>query len=73
MGAGSKMPLCVVVIFERRLSSSNRLVVAELAIAQTLGDERPEGALVRNYFAPVTNQLMKAAQPLPEVDALRGL
>ena len=55
------------------VSSSNRLVVAELAIAQTLGDERPEGALVRNYFAPVTNQLMKSAQPLPEVDALRGL
>ena len=55
------------------VSSSNRLVVAELAIAQTLGDERPEDALVRNYFAPVTNQLMNAAQPLPEVEALRGL
>lgn len=28
---------------------------------------------VERYFIPVTNQLMNAAQPLPEVEALRGL
>lgn len=27
----------------------------------------------RQYFTPVTNQLMSAPQPLPEVEALRGL
>ena len=53
--------------------SSNRLAVAELAIMRTLEDDRPECALIRNYFVPVTNQLQTAPQPLPAIEALRGL
>ena len=30
MGAGSKMPLCVVVIFERRLTARGRAILPEL-------------------------------------------
>lgn len=45
--------------------SSNRLWVAELA----LGNEQSR-AYVANYFAPITNALLNAEQPLPVVEGL---
>ena len=53
--------------------SSNRLALAQWALRNQ--DEHPQfyENRVRQYFAPVTNQLLNAAQPLPEVEALRWL
>ena len=45
--------------------SSNRLVVAQ----KGLSNNRPARSLVE-YFSPITNQLLNAAQPLPVVDGL---
>jgi hypothetical protein len=45
--------------------SSNRLAVAQ----KGLSAKRPTMQLVE-YFSPITNLLMNAAQPLPEVDGL---
>lgn len=54
--------------------SSNRLVVANLAMARVTNEPPSvESVLIRNYFIPVTNQLMNAQQPLPDVESLRGL
>lgn len=55
--------------------SSNRLAIAIGALS---ADEPNEmhwdwRRSIQGYFAPITNQLMNAAQPLPEVEALRGL
>ena len=56
-------------------TSSNRLALARNALAS----EEPVmkwwdyKSSIREYFSPITNQLMNAAQPLPEVEALRGL
>lgn len=55
--------------------SSNRLDLARHA----LSSDEPfvkwwdYKSSLREYFSPITNQLMNAAQPLPEVEALRGL
>lgn len=55
-------------------NSSNRLVVANLALSRANEDTPSvESRLIGNYFIPVTNQLMNAQQPLPDVEALRGL
>ena len=55
-------------------NSSNRLVVANLALARVNEDASSvESRLIRDYFIPVTNQLMNAQQPLSDVEALRGL
>ena len=59
-------------------SSSNRLMLALRALAPLeAGHDEDETKTMRDnleeYFAPITNQLMNAAQPLPEVEALRGL
>ena len=56
------------------VNSSNRLVIANLAISRA--NEKPasaESGLIRDYFSLITNQLMNAQQPLPDVEALRGL
>lgn len=53
--------------------SSNRLVVANLALSRVGENPDWEGGFVARYFVPITNQLMNAPQPLPEVAALRGL
>ena len=45
--------------------SSNRLVVAQ----KGLSNNRPARSLVE-YFSPITNRLLNAAQPLPVVDGL---
>jgi len=53
--------------------SSNRLAIATAA----LNDRRPRADYwvtpVHNYFTPITNRLMNAPQPLPEVEELRHL
>ena len=59
-------------------SSSNRLMLALRALAPLeAGHDEDETKTMRDnleeYFAPITNQLMNAAHPLPEVEALRGL
>ena len=46
-------------------NASNRLAVAQ----KGLSAKRPTMQLVE-YFSPITNLLMNAAQPLPEVDGL---
>ena len=48
--------------------SSNRLDTANKLLSMTELNE-----LQREHFGTVTNQLLNAAQPLPEVEALRGL
>ena len=53
--------------------SSNRLDFAVRTLMLADGDESVAARRVRQYFAPVTNQLLNAVQPLPEVEALRGL
>jgi len=54
-------------------NSSNRLVVARAA----LSDDRPSGyyaeSAIEDYFTPITNRLMNAPQPLPEVEELRHI
>lgn len=50
------------------VGSSNRLDTANKLLSLTELNE-----LQREHFGTVTNQLLNAAQPLPEVEALRGL
>ena len=52
-------------IMVRYSMSSNRLVIAQ----KGLSNDRPARSLVE-YFSPITNQLINAAQPLPVVDGL---
>ena len=55
-------------------NSSTRLAIANLALAR-VNEEASSGEseLIKNYFIPVTNQLMNAQQPLQDVESLRGL
>ena len=60
--------------FPNYVCSSNRLVIANLAIAHANEESiSVEGRLISDYFSPITNQLMNAKQPLPEIESLRGL
>ena len=52
-------------LYPMYIISSNRLAVAQ----KGLSAKRPTMQLVE-YFSPITNLLMNAAQPLPEVDGL---
>ena len=65
------------IVLEGFRCSSNRLALAQMALAsldETAGeDEKSMYNVLKDYFAPITNQLLNAAQPLPEVEALRGL
>jgi len=56
-------------------SSSNRLAIAQSALSAGYPIETywDWASSVREYFTPITNQLLEAFQPLPEVDALRKL
>ena len=51
--------------FQRYSTSSNRLHLAQIALASDPNEEWTGG-----YFANITNLLMNAAQPLPAVDGL---
>ena len=51
--------------FLRYSTSSNRLHLAQIALASDPSEEWTSG-----YFANITNQLINAAQPLPAVDGL---
>lgn len=53
--------------------SSNRLAFARTSLGGADGNAFLSASVVRQYFIPITNLLLNAAQPLPEVEALRGL
>lgn len=53
--------------------SRQRLLIAESALSGRFESGIWSVSAVEDYFIPITNQLMNASQPLPEVEALRGL
>ena len=55
--------------------SSNRLDLALKALSSEVPSMKwwDYKSSIHEYFTPVTNRLMNAAQPLPEVEALREL
>lgn len=56
------------------VNSSNRLVIANLAMARVNEEAASvEDWMIRDYFSPITNQLTNALHPLPDVEVLRGL
>lgn len=62
-------------VFPEYGTSSNRLAVASSALAADYPNELfwDWRTPIQEYFAPITNQLLNISQPLPEVEALRGL
>lgn len=54
-------------------ASSNRLAIARAALADDAEQYNYDQEFINNYFAPITNQLMNAVQPLPEVEELNRL
>lgn len=62
-------------VYPEYVMSSNRLAVAKAAIESNYPNMNwwNHGSVIKNYFIPITNQLINAAQPLPEVEMLREL
>ena len=60
-------------VYPEYASSSNRLELSERTLRTLVDDTIFCDKSIRPYFDAVTNQLHGATQPLPEVEALRGL
>ena len=60
-------------VYPEYASSSNRLALSERTLRTLVDDTIFCDKSIRPYFDAVTNQLHGATQPLPEVEALRGL
>ena len=60
-------------VYPEYASSSNRLELSERTLRTLVDDTIFCDKSIRPYFDAVTNQLHSATQPLPEVEALRGL
>lgn len=59
--------------FQSYENSSNRLAVARAALADTRPAPTYAESAIEDHFIPITNRLMNAPQPLPEVPELRNL